>query len=205
MGAVPLVSPSVLAIVDLQPDEDQLRARLHQKWRNRLRHAERQNLRVKRQNMPMDPTHWLLDADENQQRQRRYRGWPRALPLAFVRENPGAAKLFTAFWGREPVAAMLILRHGSTATYHIGHSRASGRIVSAHNVLMWSAMLWAKSKGLERFELGTLNTEDAPGLARFKLGTGAQPQTLGSTWLFWRPLRPFARPLFALDRRLMQE
>ena len=64
-----------------------------------------------------------------------------------ARANPGQAKLFTAHWGKEPVAAILILRHGAAATYHIGHIRSSGRLMSAHNLLMWSVMLWAKAKG----------------------------------------------------------
>ncbi len=205
IGALPLVSPAMLAALDLHPDMDKLMAGLHGKWRNRLRHAQTQNLRVTRQNMPDQLTHWLLDADAVQQGQRGYRGWPRALTLAFARENRGDAKLFTAMWGREPVAAILVLRHGRTATYHIGHTRPSGRIASAHNLLMWNAITWAKSKGLTRFELGTINTEDAPGLARFKLGTGAIPQRLGGTWLRWTPLTHALRPMTVLDRKLMHD
>lgn len=203
IGALPLVSPATLAVLDLHPDTDDLMAGLHGKWRNRLRHAQAQNLRVTRQNMPDQLTHWLLDADAVQQGQRGYRGWPRSLTLAFARENRGDAKLFTALWGREPVAAVLVLRHGRTATYHIGHTRPSGRIASAHNLLIWNAITWAKSKGLTRFDLGTINTEDDPGLARFKLGTGAIPQRLGGTWLRWPPLTHAFGPMAWLDRKLM--
>jgi hypothetical protein len=31
-------------------------------------------------------------------------------------------------------------------------------------------------------DLGTLDTQNAPGLARFKLGSGATAQLLGGTW-----------------------
>lgn len=203
IGALPLVSPSTIARLDLTPDEKTLFAGLHQKWRNRLRHAQSQKLRVTRQNMPDDPGHWMLQADLVQQHQRGYRSWPLALTLAYGRANPGQAKLFTAFWGREPVAAVLILRHSTGATYHVGHTRPSGRLVSAHTLLLWSAIRWAKSKGVQQLELGTLDAEENAGLARFKLGTGAQPHRLGGTWLLWPPLTSLLRPLARLDRKLM--
>ncbi|WP_299671190.1 GNAT family N-acetyltransferase [uncultured Roseobacter sp.] len=203
IGALPLISPATIATLDLSPNTDTLMAGLHQKWRNRLRHGQSQGLRVTRQNMPDDPGHWLLQADLVQQAARGYRSWPIPLTLAYARANPGQAKLFMAHQGKTPVAAMLILRHGSTATYHIGHTRASGRLMSAHTLLMWSVILWAKSKGMQSLDLGTIDTEDAPGLARFKLGTGAQPRKLGGTWLWWPPLTSLARPIAVIDRRMM--
>lgn len=203
IGALPLVSPNTIAVLNLTRNKDELMAGLHAKWRNRLRHAQRQNLRVTRQNLPDTPSHWLFHADALQQSKRGYRSWPVGLTLAYGRENPGLAKLFTAFLGREPVAAMLVLRHGGSATYHIGHARASGRLMSAHTLLMWQAMCWAKSKGVERFELGLVDTETCRGLSRFKLGTGALPQRLGGTWIWWSPATPLLRPLARLDQRLM--
>lgn len=204
IGAIPLVSPTYVATLDLTQTKQDLMAGLHQKWRNRLRHAQQQSLRITRQNLPDDPGHWMLQADRTQQNKRGYRSWPIALTLAYARENRGQAKLFTAFWGREPVAAMLMLRHGTGATYHIGHTRSSGRIVSAHTLLMWSAMCWAKTKGAQQLELGVIDTEDGHGLARFKLGTGAQARALGGTWVWWPPVTSLFRPVARLDQHLMR-
>ena len=203
IGALPLVSPTTIARLDLTQSTDGLMSGLHQKWRNRLRHGQSQNLRITRQNMPDDPGHWLLQADRHQQRQRRYRSWPIALTLAYARANPGRAKLFTAFWGREPVAALLILRHGEDATYQIAHTRPSGRLASAQTLLMWSAILWARSKGVQTLELGLIDTEEAAGLARFKLGTGAEPVRLGGTWVWWPPRTSMLRPVARFDQNLM--
>lgn len=208
IGALPLISPASVAEIDLRPALETRRAALHQKWRNRLSGAESllQNgaLRLTRQNMPIDPGHWLLRADAAQQSKRGYRNWPTALTLAYARENPGQAKLFTAFQGRDPIAAMLFLRHGRGASYHIGHSTATGRAVSAHTLLLWHGANWLASEGHERLDLGLINTEDAPGLARFKLGAGAHARPLGGTWIWWPPLGRALRPLAALDRRLMR-
>ncbi|MBW4708060.1 GNAT family N-acetyltransferase [Roseobacter sp. YSTF-M11] len=203
IGALPLISPTSIATLDLRHDLGRLRAGLHQKWRNRLKHAERQNLRLTRQNMPDDPQHWLFQAEARQQRQRRYRHWPGALTLAYARENRGQAKLFSAYWGREPIAAMLILRHGATATYHIGHTRPAGRIASAHTLLLWAVIRWAQTKGVAHLELGSIDTEDGKGLARFKLGTGAGVRRLGGTWVRWAPLTQLISPLARMDRKLM--
>lgn len=207
LGAVPLMSPAHVALLPLPRDPDQRRAALHQKWRNRLNHAAAQPLRLTRQNMPDDPGHWLLAADTAQQAARGYRSWPVPLTLAYARQNRGSAKLFQAFEGRDPVAAMLILTHGSgansAATYHIAHSTARGRHLSAHNLLMWEVMSWLSAKGFHQLDLGVINTEDATGLARWKLGTGAQLHRLGGTWGLWPPLGRLLRPLAALDQRLM--
>lgn len=203
LPVIPLVSPAHLAVLDLTPSVDLLRQNLHQKWRNRLKHAQKQRLRVTRQNMPDDPNHWLFAADLVQQADRGYRTWPVPLTCAFARENPGDAKLFCAHIGREPVAAVLVLRHGNTATYHIGHSRASGRMMSAHTLLLWEAICWLKRKAATRFELGLVDTEEGAGLARFKLGTGASVRPLGGTWLWWPPVTRPLRRLARLDRRLM--
>jgi hypothetical protein len=202
-GAVPLMSPARTAQWDLNIDQDARRAGLHQKWRNRLNHAERQGLRVTRQNMPGDANHWLLTADVLQQQAKGYKSWPAALTLAYAQANTGQAKLFQAFDGNEPVAAMLILRHGRGATYHISHATVRGKQLSAHNLLLWEAASWLSAKGCEQLELGVINTEDAPGLARFKLGTGARLHSLGGTWGYWPPARRLLRPLAALDRRMM--
>ena len=202
-GAIPLVSPAHVAKWDLTQNRDALRAGLHQKWRNRLKHAEAQNLRVTRQNMPADPGHWLLQADLRQQQTQGYRSWPLPLTLAFAQENPGKAKLFQAFEGKEAIAALLILRHGGAATYHISHSTARGKARSAHNLLMWHAACWLQDKDCQHLDLGLINTEEAAGLARFKLGTGAQLCALGGTWLHWPPVTPLFAPLARFDLRKM--
>ena len=201
LGAVPVMTPQVIAELSLQGD---LRAKLHQKWRNRLKFAEQQELRITRQNMTLKSDQWLLEQNRNQQKERGYTTWPDALTLAYADANPGAAKLFTAFSGKTPVAAMLFLRHGHNATYHLSHSSALGRACSAHNLLMWQGMRWLASKGVSHLDLGVVATDEAPGLARFKLGTGASLRRLGGTWLWWPPLGRTLSPLALLDQKLMR-
>ncbi|MCR8825517.1 GNAT family N-acetyltransferase [Pseudosulfitobacter koreensis] len=201
-GALPLISPAHQAVVRLHHDRDALRKALHGKWRNRLKHGEKSGLRVVYRALPASADHWLLRADARQQRTRGYRTWPVPLTRAFAATAPCAAMLFEAFLGKAPVAAILILRHGDTATYHVGHTTDTGRAASAHTLLMWTAMRWCAEQGHRWLDLGLLDTVSNPGLARFKLGTGADVMPLGGTWLHWEPLAPL-RGLARLDRTAM--
>lgn len=194
-GFFRIMTPATIARLDLSGDRAARRARMHQKWRNRLVRAEDGPLRVDRAAMPADPGHWLLRAEAAQRRARRYRDLPAAFTLAFAEANPGEAHLFTATLRGEPVAAMLVLRHGPTASYHIGHTTDAGRAQNAHTLLLARAADWLAGHGVEVLELGTLDTVNTPGLARFKLGSGAGPHRLGGTWLLSRRLAPLARQL----------
>ncbi|WP_390914929.1 GNAT family N-acetyltransferase [Pseudosulfitobacter sp. SM2401] len=202
LPALPLTSPATVAELDLSPDLKTLHANLKGKWRNRLRHAQSHHLRITRQNMPTNCDHWILKAEQAQQRRLKYCHWPAALTSAFAQINTGDAKLFTAHYGSDIVAGLLVLRHGSVATYHIGHTSTAGRIVSAQTLLLWSAITWAQSKGIARMDLGVIDTETSAGLARFKLGTGAQTRKLGGTWLWHRALSPITG-LGRIDRGMM--
>ncbi|ASM72111.1 MULTISPECIES: GNAT family N-acetyltransferase [Roseobacteraceae] len=201
-GALPMVSPASQALISLQTDTGAMRAALHGKWRNRLKHGEKAGLRVQCHPLPRRSDHWLLHADAAQQRERGYRSVPVPLTLGYAATTPRAAILFEAFQGPDPVAALLILRHGATATYHIGHTTHAGRAVSAHTLLMWTAMCWCADHGHHWLDLGLIQTGTAAGLARFKLGTGAHVRSLGGTWLHWPPLRAL-RGLAWLDRKTM--
>lgn len=203
-GLVPLMTPATLGELDLTGPEQTRRARLHPKWRNRLRQAEQSPLRVTRCAFPADPGHWLLRADTLQQRRRGYRTWPEALTLAYAAQAPEQAQLFTAQVGNRIVAAMLFLRHGAIATYHIGHTNTEGRALSAHTLLLWTAACWLAEQGHLRLDLGLIDTQRAPGLARFKLGAGATPRRLGGTWGWWPPLGRALAPLARLDRARME-
>jgi lipid II:glycine glycyltransferase (peptidoglycan interpeptide bridge formation enzyme) len=77
----------------------------------------------------------------------------------------------------------------------MGVSLPEGRRLNAMNALLWEAMRWLARQHHDRLDLGILNSDDAPGLTRFKLGTGAVPHRLGGTWLHMGTLAPFARHL----------
>ncbi len=77
---------------------------------------------------------------------------------------------------------MLVLLHGATATYHMGWANDMGRKSNAHNLLLWRLIEHQKAQGIEKFDLGGINTADLAGITRFKLGSGAVPRVLAGTY-----------------------
>lgn len=170
--------------LDLLGEEDALRESLAQKWRASLNAAERAGLDVSVSGKKAHQYRWLLDREEEQRVAVKYVGLPTGIVEDFAEaSNQQGVVAFTAIHEREKVAGMLFLLHGTSATYFAGWSGDVGRKVSAHNLLLWRAMLELKVRGVRWLDLGGLNTEDGAGIARFKLGLGTSPVTLSGTWL----------------------
>jgi hypothetical protein len=191
-GFWPLITPTSVALLRLGPVAD-MRSRMAQKWRNRLNRAQNAGLKLSRHTP--DPSHWLFAADTAQARQKGYRSLPPALSLSFAKANPGKARIYEIRKDGDPLAATLILRHGVMATWQIGHITEKGRKFNAMNLALFSAMQELAEQGHHILDLGLLNTQDSPGLARFKLGTGARAHQLGGSWLRHNALAPLARRL----------
>ncbi|GAB5456024.1 MAG: GNAT family N-acetyltransferase [Henriciella sp.] len=187
LGGLKIAGGAELALLDLS-DLDTMRARLHQKWRNQLKKAERAPITIVDQ--PLDATRheWFLEAEAAQQKARKYQSYPAGFLLAYAKANPGQARLYTASENGEPVAAMLILKHGQMATYQAGVTTDLGRQYCAHNGLLWKVMSDLGRRGFERLDLGRSDLN--PGLKRFKLGSGARTEHLGGSLLFHSWLAP---------------
>lgn len=182
-GLLPMVTGGCQARLALG-SPDQMMACQHGKWRNRLRRAQEGPLRIDNAPLPDEADHWLLLREEAQARRRNYRRLPRQFTHAWrVVNGAKSTRLFVARYRKAPVAAMLFLLHGHGASYHVGWSDELGRQTHAHTLLMWEAACWLSARGYGWADLGTLDTETTPGLARFKLGAGAVPLRLGATCL----------------------
>lgn len=176
-----------LAEMDLKAPPEVLRARQSGKFRNRVRRAEANDISVTHAPWPADPDHWLLRAETKQRRDVGYKGLDSAYTLSWANIHPKAStRLFVAKVKGIPVAAMLFLLHAPGASYHIGWTDETGREVGAHPLLMWRAILWLSTHGYSHLDLDVIDTVTSPGLARFKLGTGASVVTTGATRL-WAP------------------
>lgn len=188
-----IMTPVYLASWSLEPDPEELRRRMAGSFRNGLRRAERSNLVVSHMTYRHKRDNWLLDKEAEQQRRAGYRAWPTSLVPALAAELADDARLLVARRSAkgDPIAAVLILRHGPVATYHIGWTSPEGRSAQAHSLLLTRAALWLARRGVSVLELGTVTTS-APGQMRFKLSTGATTRALGGSWL--RLLPPFSRP-----------
>ncbi len=176
-----ILTPACIAQIDLtRPD---YLAAMNGKWRNRLRRAQSHSLYTETRPLNLISDSWLLEADQHQQRLKRFRNYPAAFTRAYTEQGSDAATLFLAYGDETPIAAMLFLNHAPCATYHIGWAGAEGRRLSAHNLLMAKATRHYSASGYQRLDLGQIDTLNAAGLARFKIGAGAVVRPLGGTWL----------------------
>ncbi len=186
-GFVRLMQPKQVALMLVARDEDAQIAQARGKWRNAYRQGQRQKLLCTVERFH-DLTHgWIFAKDREQQRQKGFRTLPPLMVQAFDNANTGCVDVCLAWHGEQPIAAMIFLRHGAMATYHIGWTSEIGRAVRAHHGMMIEAAQSLGRKGVRVIDLGGYDPVAAPGLARFKRGTGAQVHTLGGTWL----RRPF--------------
>jgi hypothetical protein len=174
-GLVPLITPMHHAIWAFGPA---LRAGMAGKWRNRLASAEGAGLTVRP--AAVGTLDRLIAAEASQRQTRRYR----ALPAAFTRAlPPDCLRVWEWCQAGEVAAAMAFIRHGTTATYHLGWASDAARGAGVHALMLARAAEALMAEGVCWLDLGSVDTEAAPGLARFKLGTGASLKRLGPTLL----------------------
>ncbi|MEO1139509.1 MAG: GNAT family N-acetyltransferase [Pseudomonadota bacterium] len=189
LGYRALLTPQHVAEIDLRLSRETRFAAQHGKWRNRLRAALASP--IKTEARPFDTgrdTH-LVALEMSQRKSRGYASLPAAFTMAYATTSPDAARLYLARDRSGIVAFMLFLLHPPVASYHIGWTDPAGRAHHAHNLLLWQASNDLADRGFTRLDLGSIDTETAAGLARFKLGSGATARALGSTLLRLLPPR----------------
>lgn len=173
-GLVPLVTSMHHAVWRLDGD---LRSGMTAKWRNRLVAAEGA-VRVRRGDA--ETLARLIKEEAAQRRVRRYRALPEGFAHAL---DPDALRLWEWRQAGETGAAMAFVVHGTSATYHLGWASGAARAAGVHGVMLTRAAEGLRAEGVRWLDLGSVDSEAAPGLARFKLGTGADLRRLGATCL----------------------
>ncbi len=171
------------AWLDLTVRSEALRKGLHQKWRNQLVRAEAEKLRI-RDAHEGPALQWLLERHDGHRRRRRLRAPTGAFTaaLAICSPRPRDVLLLQAERGWDPLAGVLFLRHGFSATYQIAWTSPEGRAANAHNLLVWEGIKRLSADGVRTLDIGGIDAA-MPGVTRFKLGTGAEPVTLVGTWM----------------------
>jgi len=85
--------------------------------------------------------------------------------------------IWVAFKATLPVAAILTLRHKSTLVYKYGCSDSQFHNLGSMQFLFWQAIMDAKRQGLQVFDLGRSDIDNA-GLVRFKDRWGSERSVL---------------------------
>ncbi|MDQ2092576.1 GNAT family N-acetyltransferase [Rhodalgimonas zhirmunskyi] len=193
LGGLPLLTPQTEARLDLSPPDDARRKQLHGKWRNRLTRGEAAGLTITEDSFAPKRHLWILELEAAQRKSHGYRALPLDVLMAAAAQAPHQVRVFTARRRGRALAAMVFLLHEGAATYHIAVQRPEARTTGAHNLLLWQASCALKQAGIQRLDLGPVETERDTGLARFKLGTGAALHQRGPTLLHCRATAPLGR------------
>ncbi len=169
--------------LDLRDPLDDIRKRFKGKWRNALNAAEKSGLDVAI-DWQMETLPWLLMEYEADKKERKYDGPSASFLhcLTHAARGTGNVIVLRAMRRDRPLAAILILRHGSSATYQIGWTSEEGRKTKAHHLLLWRACLALKDVGVEWFDAGGINEEHAAGVTKFKRGLGGKEYRLVGTF-----------------------
>jgi hypothetical protein len=172
LGMVPLITPRFHAEWVLDAPLASLRAAMRPTWRRALNQAGAR--------MAEDPgaLSAVLAAAAGVMQARGVK----ALPPGFAKAWAGGALVLRAGPAARMTGGAVFLIHGQGATYHAAWASDRGRAEGAPRALLWQAALILRARGVTRLDLGAFDAA-SPGLARFKLGSGAQAVSLGSTSL----------------------
>ena len=184
LGLREVVSGYSSVVLDLQNEEQELLYQMDGKWRNQLKKAQKQGLQVKTvHGGPL--LEWLLAQHEMHRKQRRLRMPASAFisAISLSMRNKQGTLAFIANEGNDPLAGILIFKHGATATYYVSWNSEIARKRYANNLLLWFAVKELKSRGVKWLDLGGVDGLFMPGVSRFKLGFGGKLYTLAGTYL----------------------
>ncbi len=162
-------------LVDLTPDEEALRANLKQKWRNILNKAERGPLETRWDNTGAAFPEFKI-AYAADKAAKNYPGpTPKFLNiLAKISAQSGSMLIGQAMLKGRCIGAVLLVKHGRSATYLAGWSDEEGRSHGAHHLLLWQALPMLQESGITTLDLGGYNEHSAHGIYKFKAGLGGK-------------------------------
>lgn len=181
-----IMSGMSTVMLDLNPSLEDLRAQLDRRWRHRLVGGENSDMVIHKVGTNAGQYRWLLDAELQQRNDKKLEGLPVQFFDNYVQSRKQPAKnilTLRADLGRDRIAAMMFLIHGTAATYQVGWTSDKGREMHAHNLILWKGIEELKERGIRMLDLGGVNTIRSAGIARFKMSTGGKVLTLAGTYI----------------------
>lgn len=178
-----IVTPAHIAEWDLTVASDARAKAMSGKWRNAWRQACSAPIKIEQRPFHGDADHPIFALTAAHAKAQGYRPVPATVAVGLAQLALKASRLFTALHQRQPIAHILMVQLGPVVTYQIGWSGPEGRRFNAHHRLLSEAAAYYAERGCRYMDLGRVDTEAAPGLARFKIGTGAAVRPLGGSHL----------------------
>jgi lipid II:glycine glycyltransferase (peptidoglycan interpeptide bridge formation enzyme) len=158
--------------VDLTPSMDRLRKNLRANWRNHLKRAEKNGLKIIQGSKDCLFAIFQNIYEEMLRRKKfsdhqdipKFRSIQKALPDALKME------IMVCKHNDTPISATICSAIGDTATYLLGATNRMGMKLKGSYLLQWRTIEWLKSRGCLWYDLGGINPETNPGVYHFKAG-----------------------------------
>lgn len=158
--------------LDLYNTEEDMRKRLDSKWRNQLKVAESHGFMIK-YSTNSEELEKLLYLHIQHKNEAKYKDSGDNITRGLI--DLGALVGYFVNEGTEKILAfIMVVLHGTSATYYIGWSSEEGYKLNLNKLLLWNAMIDLKKKGFHWFDLGGIDFIHTPGIADFKMGTGCE-------------------------------
>lgn len=171
-------APYRTVLINLKQGEEALMRGLHGKWRNALRNALKRGISLDRGSM--SELSGRFEALYNDVRSAK--GFQPDIPPDFYYHLDGPDfdhDVLIARQGDEDLATITIGRSGGTLVYLFGATPKAGRRLNAGYFVMWHAILIGCSEGAATLDLGGVDEESNPDVARFKRRTGGVEVSAG--------------------------
>lgn len=169
--------------IDVSLPVDDLRKNLRKSWRQSLQKAEKSDLVIQWDQsgkmLPLHLKHYMLDKAKKS-----YEGPDvkiiQALSIAAAKGKN--LLIGTALLDNQPIAGILVITHGRSATYQIGWSSERGKTACAHHRLLFEGAQKLSSLDIKDFDLGGMNETTAKSIKTFKTGMGGETITLAGLY-----------------------
>lgn len=163
--------------IDLSPSLDQLFRNCHKdSTQRKVRRAEREGLSIE-ENRPAENLDHFYRLLILTRRRHLLPPQPKKWFYNLIDTFGTALNIRIAFKDRQPIAAILTLRHRDVLTYKYGCSDPRFHNLGGMQLLFWTSIQQAKREGMSMFDLGRSDW-DEPGLITFKERLGAQLSNL---------------------------
>ena len=170
MGFFKIMTGYSSILVDLTLSPDQWLKDMLQRWRYQLNKAHKQNLDIKEAEVDSDAFEDFLESYKVFKKNTKFSGPSAPFLRALCQNMTGHVSFLQAHDENGPIASILVITHGQTATYLAGITTDAGRQKGGHNILLWRVMHDLKAKGVKKLDLGGVNMKGALGVTRFKEG-----------------------------------
>ena len=189
-------SSGLTPLMNLDRPLEELRAGIHQKWRNRLNVAERKGLTVTVSSSAEDFAHFHT-LYQDLRRRKQYQSsenLPQALKI-FTRMDLSIRPRVILCWNEgRPISGAIFSTRGATAFYLFGATTEEGMRLYASRIIQWNIVAHAHSQGCTQYDLGGTSEKDP----HFKGGL------VGKNGTDVKPLGPFTAPGSKLNQTLLR-